>query len=84
VVGLSREEARRRLDSAGLMIGSREEASSDDVAAGKVIEQDPAAGTKVDRGTAVAVVVSTGPPRETAPRAADSASSTARMPCRSL
>ena len=72
VVGLSRDKAHKILHQRGLKLGAQGEAPSGDVAAGKVIEQDPAAGTKVDRGTAVGVVISTGPPREPAPRAASS------------
>jgi hypothetical protein len=64
VVGLSRGEVQKRLDDAGLRLGSQDETSSGEVAAGAVIEQNPAAGTKVDRGDAVDVVVSTGSAQE--------------------
>ena len=77
VVGLARGETQKSIEQAGLRLGSREEAPSDEVAAGKVIEQHPAASTEVDRGTAVRVVISTGTPREPAPRASSSATSSA-------
>jgi tRNA A-37 threonylcarbamoyl transferase component Bud32 len=81
VVGLSLEEARGRLGDAGLELGSRKEAASNEVADGAVIEQDPPAGNQAERGTAVNVVVSTGPAFEpTTPSpstATSSASSTA-------
>ena len=54
-------EAEGALTDAGLKLGNRTEASSDTVPAGGVIEQDPAAGTAVEKGTAVDIVASTGP-----------------------
>ena len=77
VVGLTPEEARNRLEDAGLELGSRSEAPSDQVGAGGVAEQDPAAGTDAERGTAVDVVVSTGPAQESATSASPSATSSA-------
>ena len=81
VVNLSRDEARRRLDEAGLELGSEDAVPSDRVGAGVVIEQNPTPGTNVDPGTAVDVVVSTGPaqvPTTTAsPDASPDASSSA-------
>jgi eukaryotic-like serine/threonine-protein kinase len=56
-------EAESVLAEAGLELGRREEAPSETVAAGVVIEQDPAAETEVEEGTAVDIVVSTGPQR---------------------
>jgi serine/threonine-protein kinase len=80
VVGLTPEEARNRLEGAGLGIGSQSEASSDQVGEGTVAGQDPAAGTEVERGTAVDLVVSTGPAEQTpqsSPSATPSASPSA-------
>jgi serine/threonine-protein kinase len=79
VVGLTPEEARNRLEDAGLELGSRSEAPSDQVGEGAVAGQDPAAGTEVERGTAVDLVVSTGPEQtpQTSPSATPSASPTA-------
>jgi hypothetical protein len=64
VVGLGQNEAQRRLEDAGLKLGAQDEASSEQVAVGAVIEQNPAAGTKAERGTAVDLIVSAGPPQE--------------------
>ena len=70
VVGLSRDEATKRLDGAGLKPGSQDEAPSDEFASGEVIEQDPAAGAEAERNTTVDLVVSTGPAQEPAPATA--------------
>jgi eukaryotic-like serine/threonine-protein kinase len=59
-------EAESVLAEAGLELGRWEEAPSDTVAAGVVIEQDPAAETEVEEGTAVDIVVSTGPQQASA------------------
>ena len=77
VVGLPQDEAQERLEEVGLKLGSRDEAPSDDVATGTVTEQDPSAGTEVDRGRTVNVVISTGPLQEPTPRASPSAATTA-------
>src|SRR3712207_1206904 len=74
VVGLSRVEATKRLDGAGLKPGSEGEAANDEFAEGVVIEQDPEAGSEVERGTTVDLVVSTGPAQEPTPTASPSAS----------
>jgi serine/threonine-protein kinase len=78
VVSLPLEEARGRLGDAGLELGSQTEAASDEIAAGAVTEQNPPAGTEAERGTAVDVVVSTGPaPEPTTPSATASAAPSA-------
>jgi serine/threonine protein kinase len=59
-------EAESVLAEAGLELGRLEEAPSHTVAAGVVIEQDPAAETEVEEGTAVDIVVSTGPQQASA------------------
>jgi beta-lactam-binding protein with PASTA domain len=59
-------EAESVLAEAGLELGRLDEAPSDTVAAGVVIEQDPAAETEVQEGTAVDIVVSTGPQQASA------------------
>jgi eukaryotic-like serine/threonine-protein kinase len=66
LTGLSPDEARRRLDSASLRLGSRDEAASEVATRGSIIGQDPAAGTKAGRGSTVDVTISTGPAREAA------------------
>jgi hypothetical protein len=77
VVGLPQNEAQKQLQEVRLKLGSQDEAPSNEVAAGTVIEQDPAARTEVDRGTAVGVVVSTGPLEKPTPQASPSAPATA-------
>lgn len=49
------------LDSAGLKLGTIEEAPSDTFLAGQVIETDPFEGTETEAGTTVNITVSTGP-----------------------
>jgi eukaryotic-like serine/threonine-protein kinase len=80
LVGLPREEAQKRLEEDGLELASQGEAPSGAVAKGAVIEQDPAEGSRVDRGRAVNVVLSTGPPHGPASRTAPSASAAATSP----
>jgi eukaryotic-like serine/threonine-protein kinase len=77
VVGLSGEEARLRLEEAGLEMGSQQQTESEEVAEGSVIEQHPAAGTETERGSAVDLVLSTGPAQEPSPSASSSASASA-------
>jgi eukaryotic-like serine/threonine-protein kinase len=62
--GLSRDEARARLEEAGLRLGSQDEAASAGVNLGAVIEQVPSAGSEAERGSAVDVVMGTGPAAE--------------------
>jgi serine/threonine-protein kinase len=59
IVGLSLDSASQRLETAGLILGTRDETNSDK-AAGTVLEADPAEGTSVDAGTEVDVKVSNG------------------------
>ena len=73
-------EVEDALADAGLELGTRNEASSDTVPAGIVIEQDPAAGSAVEEGTAVDIVVSTGPKQVPAPLRAAPASVGAGSP----
>jgi tRNA A-37 threonylcarbamoyl transferase component Bud32 len=63
-------EAEGVLAGAGLKLGSWNEAPSDTAPAGVVVEQDPAAETEVEEGTAVDIVVSTGPQQAPAAQAA--------------
>jgi eukaryotic-like serine/threonine-protein kinase len=88
LTGLSLEEAQGRLEEVGLRLGSREEAVSEEFEAGAVIQQVPPAGTESERGSAVDVVVSSGPAAEptTQPStssATSSASSSASPPASS-
>ena len=77
VVGLSQDEAQKHLEKEGLKLGSQDKAPSGTVAENAVIEQDPVARTQVNRGSAVNVVISTGPPQEPTPQASPSATATA-------
>ncbi len=77
VVGLSLEEAQKRLAEEGLELGGRDDAPSGTVAEGAVIEQDPAAQTRVDRGSDANLVLSTGPPQEPVPQSPPSSTASA-------
>ena len=73
-------EVEDALANAGLKLGTRNETSDDTVPAGVVIEQEPAAGSTVEEGTAVDIVVSTGPKQVLAPLPAAPASVGAGSP----
>jgi beta-lactam-binding protein with PASTA domain/tRNA A-37 threonylcarbamoyl transferase component Bud32 len=60
VTGLTLKSAQGRLTRAGLKSSQREE-TSDSVPKGRVISATPSEGQKVDKGSEVALVVSTGP-----------------------
>jgi serine/threonine-protein kinase len=79
VVGLTVSSARGRLQKAGLQASEREE-NSDTVAAGRVVSVSPSEGQKVDKGSSVTLVVSSGKPQAQVPnvvgRSYDEASST--------
>ncbi len=66
LVGLTVEDAGGALDQVKLHLDSNNgQASSADYFAGQIISQDPVAGTEVQEGSAVQVVLSSGPgPRE--------------------
>ncbi|KUG60958.1 hypothetical protein AVL61_10095 [Kocuria rosea subsp. polaris] len=66
VAGMTEEQARARLEDAGLAAGTRT-AVPDDAAPGTVVGQHPDAGTAVTVGTAVDLAVSGGPRTDTAP-----------------
>jgi beta-lactam-binding protein with PASTA domain len=61
VVGLTQPSAQTAITGAGLSVGTVTTASSDTVAAGLVISQNPAGGGSAALGSAVSFVVSTGP-----------------------
>ena len=61
VVGLTQSAAESAITGAGLSADTVTEAYSDTVAIGLVISQDPAEGAIADAGTAVLLVVSSGP-----------------------
>jgi hypothetical protein len=62
VVGLTQAALTTAITGAGLVVGTVTTASSSTVAAGNVISESPAAGTPVNAGSAVNLVVSSGPP----------------------
>ncbi|HOC70695.1 MAG TPA: PASTA domain-containing protein [Candidatus Hydrogenedentes bacterium] len=61
VAGKTQTAAQSAITSAGLEVGTVTEQYHATVPAGNVISQDPAAGTEVDPGTAMNLVVSKGP-----------------------
>lgn len=60
VSGKSQDDAKKALEDTGLTVGNATTQDSTTVAKDKVISTDPASGTKVDRGTTVSLVLSTG------------------------
>ena len=60
IVSLSLDDARARLTKLGLKLGIADRAASDNIPADSIASQDPASGVRVDPGTIVSVVVSTG------------------------
>ena len=67
VVGQTQAAATSAITGAGLTLGTVTTASSTTVPSGTVISQNPAAGTQVAAGSAVALVVSSGPPQVATP-----------------
>jgi beta-lactam-binding protein with PASTA domain len=61
VVGKTQAAAVKALEDAGLKVGKVTQADDPEAAPGTVLLQDPAAGTDVDDGAAVALTVSAGP-----------------------
>jgi hypothetical protein len=61
VVGLTQAAATTAITNAGLVVGAVTQQPSNAVPAGSVISQNPSAGTSVAAGSAVDLVVSTGP-----------------------
>jgi beta-lactam-binding protein with PASTA domain len=62
VVNLTQSAASSAITGAGLAVGTITSSSSATVPAGSVISQNPASGTQVAFGSAVSLVVSSGPP----------------------
>src|SRR5439155_10438179 len=65
VVNLTQAAARTRITDAGFTVGTITTQSSTTVPADCVISQNPTAGTQAAAGSAVAVVISSGPPPST-------------------
>lgn len=67
VVGKTLDEATQAIEDAGLTVGSVSERSDDSTEEGKVLSQDPTAGTKRAEGSRVNLVVSSGTSQSTVP-----------------
>jgi hypothetical protein len=67
VVGDTQAAATTAITGAGLVLGTVTTASSSTVASGDVISESPSAGTNVNSGSAVNLVVSTGPAQAATP-----------------
>ena len=61
VVGQDQAQAQNTLDTAGFTVTVKQQ-QDDKIAQGKVISTNPVAGTKVAKGTAITLTVSSGPP----------------------
>jgi serine/threonine-protein kinase len=61
LVGMTQADAIAALTEAGLAVGEVTTQASAEIDAGRVMAQDPAADTRVERGSRVAIVLSTGP-----------------------
>ncbi len=61
VVGMTQAAATTSITNAGLVVGTVTTASSNSVPSGDVISESPSAGTEVNPGSAVSLVISTGP-----------------------
>jgi serine/threonine-protein kinase len=64
LTGLPYSEAENRLEEAGYLLGGVEEATSQTVPAGVIMEQDPPPGTTLAPGSYVYLTDSVGPPAE--------------------
>jgi serine/threonine-protein kinase len=73
VNGQAIRETEQILKDADLKLGSHMEVAHERVPAGHVVEQHPAAGTEVEPGSTVDVVVSSGPQQPPTPNAGDDA-----------
>src|SRR5262249_1329836 len=62
VVGETQSQAKSSIEIANLAVGKVVHESNTQVASGRVIETSPTAGTSVTVGSAVTLIVSTGPP----------------------
>lgn len=60
VTGMTEEEAKAALTGAGFSVTVSSQ-NSDDVESGKVISQDPTAGSKAEKGATITITVSSGP-----------------------
>lgn len=61
VIGMTSDEASRRLDEAGFRVSTREQRYHQSAPVGSVLEQTPPAGSREPRGTTIALDLSRGP-----------------------
>jgi beta-lactam-binding protein with PASTA domain/sugar lactone lactonase YvrE len=80
VVGITQTAATSAITSAGLVVGTVTTAPSTTVPSGSVISENPTAGTAVNGGSAVNLVVSTGPAKYVLTTAASPASGGSVIP----
>jgi serine/threonine-protein kinase len=78
LTGLSQADAEAAIAAAGLVLETVLQDYSDEVPAGSVVEQTPAAGSTVPQGTAVTISVSTGP--QSSPSASPSSPGAVAVP----
>ncbi|MFF4631955.1 Stk1 family PASTA domain-containing Ser/Thr kinase [Streptomyces griseorubiginosus] len=67
IVNQSQSDATRQLSNVDLKIGQVTQKACENTSKGNICEQDPTADTKVDKNTAVNIVVSTGAPKVAVP-----------------
>ncbi|AYC39982.1 Stk1 family PASTA domain-containing Ser/Thr kinase [Streptomyces griseorubiginosus] len=67
IVNQSQSDATRQLSNVDLKIGQVTQKPCENTSKGNICQQDPTAGTKVDKNTAVNIVVSTGAPKVAVP-----------------
>jgi YVTN family beta-propeller protein len=79
VVGQTRAAATTAITGAGLVVGTATQQASSTVASGHVISESPAPGTTVASGSAVNLVVSTGPVQVAVPNVVGQAQAAATM-----
>ncbi|MFE5604852.1 Stk1 family PASTA domain-containing Ser/Thr kinase [Streptomyces coelicoflavus] len=66
--GMKPEDARKRLEEQGLVLGTQEEAESTAQAEGTIFEQTPSGGKDVDRGSTVSVKIAKAPEKTKVPQ----------------
>jgi eukaryotic-like serine/threonine-protein kinase len=84
LVTMKQADAEQALKDAGLVVGTVDEQADDTVRKGRVISQDPDADTRVDEGSSVDLVVSTGKPEVTVPSVIGQTKNAARQQLEAL
>ncbi|MFF7641654.1 Stk1 family PASTA domain-containing Ser/Thr kinase [Streptomyces canus] len=67
IVNQSRVDAEKQLGNVDLKVGEVTQKACENTAKGNICEQNPTGGTKVDKNSAVSIVVSTGAPKVVVP-----------------